>query len=113
MRNDATFLGVRLQHLLGVLAGSICQFSAAEHAGNFFGALFAGDATDGSASASGNLLLLDYIMMVSKCRYLRQVSYTEDLIGSRELLELFAYGLGGAAANANINFVEDHGSLRA
>src|SRR5207245_7642216 len=65
------------------------------------------------ASASGDLLLLDYIMEISKCRDLRQVGHAEDLIGSRELFELFAYGLGGAAANANINFVKDHGSLRA
>src|SRR5207249_9094330 len=86
---------------------------ATQHAGNFFGALIAGDGTDGSASASGDLLLLDYIMEISKCRDLRQVGHAEDLIGSRELFELFAYGLGGAAANANINFVKDHGSLRA
>src|SRR5947207_1723189 len=104
---------VRLQHLLCVLAGSICQFRAAQHAGNLFSAFFADEGTDGGAGASADLLLFNYMMAVSKGRNLRQVGHTEDLIGSRELFEFFAYGLGGAAANANINFVEDHGPLRA
>src|SRR5438132_13240958 len=88
MCDEATDLRVRLQHLLGVLAGSICQFRATEHAGNFFGAFFAGDGTDGGAGASSNLLFLDYIMVISKCRDLRQMGHAEDLIGSRGLFEV-------------------------
>ncbi len=104
---------VRLQHLLGVLSRSICELRATQHASNFFGALFADDGTDGGAGASSNLLFLDHIMVVSKGRNLRQMGHTEDLIGARELFELFAYGLGGATANTNVDFVENHGPLRA
>src|SRR2546428_472225 len=98
MCDEATNLRVRLQHLLGVLAGSICQFRATEHAGNFFGAFFAGDGTDSGAGASGDLLLFNYIMVISKCRDLRQMGHAEDLIGSRELVEFSAYGLADAAS---------------
>ena len=41
---------VRLQHLLGVLAGHLRQLRPAEHAGDFLGALFASDPTHYGAS---------------------------------------------------------------
>src|SRR5919108_5819162 len=104
-------LRIRFQHLLSVLARRIGKFSAAEHAGDFFGALFAGDGADCGASASGDLLLLDYIVVISKGRDLRQVGYAEHLAAARELFEFLADGFGSATANADIDFIKHDSSL--
>src|SRR5580704_15617322 len=89
-------LRVGLQHLLSMLARSLGQLSPAQHAGDFFGALLAGNEADRSAGAVGSGFLFDQIMMVGEGCDLRQVSYAEHLIGSRQCLQLFAHGFSRA-----------------
>jgi hypothetical protein len=105
-------LRVGFQHLLGMLARGLGQFGPAQHAGNFLGALLAGDEADCGAGAIGGALLFDHVMMVGEGRNLRQVSYAQYLIGSRQCFQLFSYGLSCASADAGIDFVEDKSYVR-
>src|SRR5579862_5753154 len=105
-KRTASFLRVGFQHLLGVLAGRFGKLGTTEHAGYFFGPLVAADEAHGSASAIGGSFLFNQIMMVGESRDLRQVGNTKHLIGSRQRLQFFADGLGGAASNASIDFIK-------
>ncbi len=89
-----------------MLAGRFGKFGSAEHAGDFFGALLAGDEAHGGAGAIGGAFLFNQVMMIGEGRDLRQVSDAEHLIGSRQRLQLFADGLGGASSNAGIDFIK-------
>ncbi len=104
-------LPVRFDHLLGVLTGGLGQPGAAQHARNFFGALFADDGADMGAGMPLRLVFLDHVVMVGKGCDLWQVRNAEDLSGAGQSFEFFADGLGGAASNAGVDFVEDHGAL--
>src|ERR1700730_17496262 len=102
---------VRLNHLLRVLARGIRQFSSAQHARYLFGALFANDSADRGPRAAVAFFLLDHKMVISKRCDLREVGYTEHLMGPRQRFQLLANRLSSAASNAGIDFVEHHGAL--
>src|SRR5579859_3678463 len=57
-----------------------------------------------------SFLLLNNIMLIGKRGDLRQVGNAEHLMTAAKGLQLPAHGLGGAASDAGINFVEDQGA---
>lgn len=65
-RGAELVLPVGLDHLLGMFAGGFGQLGPAEHAGNFLGPFFSGNAADRSAGASSGGFFLDHIVVVGK-----------------------------------------------
>src|ERR1700730_4820291 len=96
-----------------MLAGSFGQLCAAQHAGYFLGALLAGDRTDAGTGTAREVLFLDHIMVIGEGCDLREMSHAEYLIGACQCFQFLADGLRGAASNAGVDFVEDHGTLPA
>src|SRR5260370_7260429 len=99
-------LRIRLKHLLGVLQRSLSQLGSAQHPGDLFGALVAGNLADARAGAVSCLFLFDQVMMISKCRDLRQMSHAKHLVRTGERLQFFPNCLSSAAADSGVNFVE-------
>ena len=95
-----------------MFARGLSQLGAAQHAGDFLGALFPGDEVDAGAGASAGGLLFDQIVMVGEGGDLGQVGDAKDLVRAGQALEFLAYGLGCPAADSGIDFVEDQGALR-
>ena len=54
--------------------------------------------------------LFDDEMLVGEGGDLRQVGDAEDLLAAAEGFELLADGFGGAASDADVDFVEDQGA---
>src|ERR1700676_3970006 len=71
----AQALSIRLNHLLRMLAGSVGERDATQHAGYFFRALFAHDGADTGPRTTIALLLLDHKVMVRERRDLRQMGH--------------------------------------
>ena len=99
-------------HLRGVLEAGVGDFGAGEHAGDFVGAGAVVEDADAGGGAAVLLALFDGQMLIGEGGDLRQVGDAEDLLGAAEGLELLADGLGGAASDADVDFVEDQGARR-
>src|SRR5207245_7556870 len=87
------------------------QLGSAQHPGYFLGALVAGNLADARAGAVSCLLPFDQIMMISKCRDLRQMGHAKHLVLAVERLQLFPNCLSSAAADSGVNFVEYESAL--
>ena len=83
---------------------------AGDHAGDFFGAFLRGEEADGGLGAALLLLLLDEKVLIGEGGDLREVGDAEDLLDAREGFELLADGFGGAATDADVDFVKDEGA---
>ncbi len=99
-------------HLRGVLQAGVGDFGAAEHAGDFVGAGAVVEDADAGLRAAVLLALFDGEMLIGEGGDLRQVGDAEDLLGAAKGLELLADGLGGAASDADVDFVEDQRARR-
>ena len=62
--------------------------------------------------AARGLALVDEEMLIGEGGDLRQVSDAENLLAARQGLELLAYGFRGAAADADVDFIEDQSARR-
>ncbi len=85
-------------------------FGAAQHAGDFVGAGAVVEDADAGLRAAVLLALFDGEMLIGEGGDLRQVGDAEDLLRAAEGFELLADGFGGAAADADVDFVEDQGA---
>src|SRR5271165_5569101 len=99
-----------LEHLFGVPDGGFGEFGAAEHASDLFGAFFIFEKLDGCLGAALLFLLFDQEMLIGEGGDLGEVGDAEDLLGFGERLELLSNGFGGAASDADVDFVEDEGA---
>ena len=98
------------QHLFGVAQGSFGYCGSADHAGYFFGSLIRGQEADRGLGAALFFLLFDEEVVVGEGGDLGEVGDAEDLLHSREGFEFLADGFGGAASDADVDFVEDEGA---
>ena len=94
-------------HLGGVLQAGVGNLCAGEHACDFVGAGAVVEDADPRLRAAVFLALLDSEMLIGESGNLRQVGNAEDLLRAGEGLELLADGFGGAAADADVDFVEN------
>src|SRR5216684_2679315 len=99
-------LRVRLKHLLGVLQRSLRQLVSAQHPGDLFPTLVAGNLADARAGAVSCLFLFDQVMMIGKRRDLRQMGHTKHLGRASERLQLLPNCLGCATTDSGVDFVE-------
>ena len=83
---------------------------AGDHAGYFVGAGAVVEEADLDLGAAVGLALVDEEVLVGEGGDLGQVGDAEDLLAAAEGLELLADGLGGAAADADVDLVEDQGA---
>lgn len=80
---------------------------AGDHAGYFVGAGAVVEDADLGFSAAVGLALFYDEMLVGEGGDLRQMGDAKDLLAAAEGLELVANRLGGAASDADVDFVED------
>ncbi len=94
-------------HLRGVLQAGVGDFGAAQHARHFMRSGAIVEDADARLRAAVRLTLFDGQMLIGEGGDLRQMRYTQNLLRAGEGFELLADGLGGAASDADIDFVED------
>ena len=95
-----------------MLQAGFGDLGAGEHAGDFVGAGALVEEADLGFGAAVGLALVDEKVLVGEGGDLRQVSDAENLLAAAEGLELLADGFGGAASDADVDFVEDEGARR-
>jgi len=99
-------LPARRDHLRGVFQARVGDFGAAQHACHFAGAGVVVEREDLGAGAAVLLALFDGQMLVGEGGDLGQMRDAENLLRSPERLEFLPDGLGGAAADADVDLVE-------
>src|SRR6516162_11704088 len=80
---EAAALPVGFEQLLGMFAGGFGELGTAQHPGNFFSPLLAGDATDAGLRSLAGSLFLDEVVLIGKGRNLWQMGHAKDLVGMR------------------------------
>ncbi len=88
-------------------AGGVGELRAGEHSGDFFHALGLFHEAHAGLRATAMGGLFDEEVLVGERSDLRQVRDADDLLRGGEGLELLADGFCGAAADADVDFVED------
>src|SRR5690349_117766 len=83
-------LRIRLEELLGVLAGSFSQPGATEHSGDFFSALISIQGTNRGPGAAGSFSLFNQVMVIGKRSDLRQMRDTQDLVSPSQGFQFLA-----------------------
>src|ERR1019366_5168885 len=97
-------------HLGGVLVAGFGDIGAGDHSGYFVGAgAVVEDADLGFGAAVGLALFYDKVL-IGEGGDLREMGHAEDLLAAAEGFELLADGFGGAASDADVDFVEDEGA---
>ncbi len=84
------------------------QGFAAEHPGDFFDAAVAGQFADGGDGSLVVGAFFDMKMRLAFARNLRQMRDADNLMRVTDLLEFFPDDFRDFAADAGVNFVEDH-----
>jgi hypothetical protein len=97
-------------HLRRVLEAGVCDFGSGQHAGHFVGAGAVVEDADAGLGAAVFLAFFNGQVLVGKGGDLRQVRHAQNLLGAAEGLELVAYRFGGAASDADVDFVEYEGA---
>ncbi len=95
-----------------MLKAGVSDFGAGKHAGHFVGAGAIVEDADLRLGAAVILALFDDEVLIGEGGDLRQVGDAEDLLAAGESLEFLADGFGGAAADADVDFVEDQRARR-
>jgi hypothetical protein len=98
--------------LCGVLEAGVGDFCPGQHAGDFVGAGAVVEDADAGLRAAVLLALFDGEMLIGEGGDLREVGNAENLLGAGEGLKLLANSFGGAASDANVDFVEDECAWR-
>ena len=93
-----------------MLQAGFGNLGAGEHACHLVGAGAVIENADLGLGATVVFALLDYEMLAGKGGDLGQVRYAEDLLTTGERLEFLTDGFGGAAPNADIDFIKDEGT---
>jgi hypothetical protein len=91
----------------GVLEAGVGDFCAGEHSGYLVGAGTVVEEADLHLGAAVGFALFNDEVLIGEGGNLGQVSYTQNLLASAEGFELLADGLGGAASDADVDFVKD------
>ena len=94
-------------HLGGVLQASFGHGGAAQHAGHFMRAGALIEQANLGLGPSRGFSFIDQKMLIGKGRYLGQMSYAENLLAARQCLEFLTDCFSGAAADADVDLVED------
>ena len=84
--------------------GDLC---AGDHAGDFVGAGAVVEKADFGFGAAVGLALVDEEVLVGEGGDLRQVGDAENLLAAAEGFEFLADSFRGAAADTDVDFVED------
>src|SRR5882762_6612400 len=111
VRGENKYLGILRNQLLGIPQRRFRQLRPAEHPGHFLGSFSRYDAPYGSFGPSPSRLFLDQVMLIRKCRNLRQMRNTQDLGGPGQGLELLAHSIRRPPADAAIDLVKNHRPL--
>src|SRR5215469_12833479 len=85
-RSRSPALPIRPNHLLGVFARGVGQPGATQHAGDFFGALLAGDLANRRARTACRIFFLDQVVMIGERGDLRQMRHAQQLARAGETL---------------------------
>lgn len=104
-------LGLRrgkTEHFLRVIERGLSHMNAAEHAGNLFDAAFAVELRERADSLTVDRLFLDMQVMDGAAGNLRLMSHTEHLAVMPELLQKTSHHFCDSAADAGVDFVENH-----
>ena len=99
-------------HLRGVLQAGFGHLCAAYHAGYFVHAGAIVEQADLHLGAAIGLALFNDEVLIGEGGDLGQVRYAQHLLAAAQGLQLLPDGFGRAAADADIDFVEDQGSGR-
>ena len=89
--------------------GFLGQVDAAEHAGDFFYALFLAQFGHGCARGVAFANLMDKQVLMALRGHLRQVSDCQHLAALAKAAQQLPYDLGSRAANTHVYFVEYQG----
>src|SRR5262249_5265964 len=100
------------QHLVRMRPRARRDLQASRHSGNFFAALGLIEALDRRLDAAVALGLLDAEVAVGERGDLRQVRHADDLPAVGDAADLLPDHLGGGAADAGVDLVEDVGRHR-
>src|SRR5882672_4839597 len=111
VRGENKYLGILRNQLLSIPQRRFRQLRPAEHPGHFLGSFSRYDAPYGSFGPSPSRLFLDQVMLIRKCRNLRQMRNTQDLSGPGQGLELLAHSIRRPPADAAIDLVKNHRPL--
>jgi hypothetical protein len=94
-------------HLRGVLEAGFGDCCAGEHSGYFVGAGAVVEEGDLGPGAAVGLALVDEEVLVGEGGDLWQMGHAQNLLAAAEGFELLADGFRGAAADADVDLVED------
>src|ERR1700678_805188 len=105
--SDTNLLAACSDHLAGVLLAGLGDHSAAQHACDFLNAGAVVKQAHLDFGAAVVFALLDEKMLVGEGGDLRKMCNAEHLLDAAQGFEFLAYCFGSAAADADVDFVED------